>query len=280
MEQEKLKFRNLTKDEIEVRVGAKVKDKEGNVTGATLLLYKTARVDANILDEMFGPFNWQKKFYQVKDTMICSVGINVNYNDPTKPPLFIWKDDAGDNDFQAEQVKGEASDSFKRAAFAWGIGRTNLYYGPKIKVDKQYANCQFFDVDKIEYDEKGVITELVISTNFGKDIVYSFKNGRKVAQTSQKPTNTGETMYEDSQPITPKQEEQITKFQDYSSAKGSITAHDKAILQAYLETADSVAQNKFFTYIDKNYNTMSIDSLSEIQGMQLVEMLNAQKGRA
>lgn len=265
MEQEKLKFRNLTKDEIEVRVGAKVKDKDGNVTGATLLLYKTARVDANILDEMFGPFNWQKKFYQVKDTMICSVGINVNYNDPTKPPLFIWKDDAGDNDFQAEQVKGEASDSFKRAAFAWGIGRTNLYYGPKIKVDSKYANCQFFDVEEIKYDEKGVITELVISTNFGKDIVYSFKNGRKVAQTSQ-----NEPKKEEPKGFSKADEQIITSLQDFNTTKGSIAQTDLIYLRAYLNTATDDQRQKFFNYIDKYYQAMSVEDLSELQGKDLV----------
>ena len=79
-----LKFRNLNKDEIEVRVGA----------GGTLLLYKTARVDANVLDSTVGCFNWQKRFYQVKQTMICEVGINVNYDDETKEPLWVFKGDA------------------------------------------------------------------------------------------------------------------------------------------------------------------------------------------
>lgn len=264
---EKLKFRNLTKDEIEVRIGQKVKDKDGNIIGATLLLYKTARVDANILDEVFGPFNWQKKFYQVKDTMICSVGVNIYYNDPTKPPLFIWKDDAGDNDFQAEQVKGEASDSFKRACFALGIGRTNLYYGPKIKIDKKYANCQFFDVEEIKYDDKGVITDLVISTNFGKDIVYSFKNGRKMSQnTDLTPKN------EEAKGFTKQDEEQIAFFQGFSIEQGSISDKDRKLLEAYLETADEESKTKFHNYIAKNYGTTLISKLSELQGDELVKM--------
>lgn len=263
---EQLKFRNLRADEIEVRIGQKIKDKDGNITGATLLLYKTSRTDANILDEMFGPFNWQKRFYQVKDTMICSVGINVNYNDPSKPPLFIWKDDAGDNDFQTEQVKGEASDSFKRAAFAWGIGRVNLYYGPRIKIDKQYANCQFFDVEEIKYDEKGVITDLVISTNFGKDIVYSFKNGRKVAQTSQ---NTPKN--EEPKGLTPADENLINKFQGYDTAKGTIASKDLIYLRAYLNTATDTQRTKLFDYIDKHYQAKSVEDLSELQGDDLVK---------
>ena len=109
-----IKFRNLTKDEVEVRVGG----------GGNLLLYKTARVDAQVLDETVGNLNWQKRFYQVKETMVCSIGINVNYDDPTKEPLWVWKDDGGDDDYTMEKVKAELSDATKRAGFAWGIGRS------------------------------------------------------------------------------------------------------------------------------------------------------------
>ena len=128
----KLTFRDLRADEIELRVGATTE------TGFSLLLYKTARVDANILDETVGPFNWQKRFYQVKNTMICSVGINVNYDDETKEPYWVWKDDAGDES-NTEAIKGEASDSFKRAGFAWGIGRA-LYTSPFVWITKDQNN--------------------------------------------------------------------------------------------------------------------------------------------
>ena len=47
-----IKFRNLTKDEVEVRVGG----------GGSLLLYKTARVDAYVLDETVKQANWQNSW--------------------------------------------------------------------------------------------------------------------------------------------------------------------------------------------------------------------------
>ena len=47
----KIDMRTLRKDEIEVRVAST----QNNV--AQLLLYKTARTDAAILDETFGQFN-------------------------------------------------------------------------------------------------------------------------------------------------------------------------------------------------------------------------------
>ena len=60
-----LQFRTLTANEIECRVGNVAKDG----SGFFLLLYKNARVDANILDETVGEFNWNKEYYQVKNTM-------------------------------------------------------------------------------------------------------------------------------------------------------------------------------------------------------------------
>lgn len=284
-----LNFPLLTKDQIEVRVG------QVSAKGCALLLYKTARTDAEILDNIVGQGNWQKKFYTLqgvgmgdkeRSIVVCSVGI---YDEDKN--TWVWKDDSG-AESQVEQDKGVCSDAFKRAAggSCWGIGRELYYTGflfAKVPTKKKESGKGYelvdeytrFEVKEIVWNEKPLALKTLVIVDNNGNVVLSKGSKEKVTQTSQntlKPS-TGETMYEDSQPITPKEEEQINKFQDYSLAKGSITAHDKAVLQAYLETADSVAQNKFFTYIDKNYNTMSIDSLSEIQGMQLVEMLNAQK---
>ena len=234
-----------------------------------------------ILDETLGVMNWQARYYQVKNTMICSVGINVNYNDPTKPPLFIWKDNGGDDDFTTEQVKAECSDAFKRACFLVGVGR-GLYSASKLymRIERTEENHEKanYGVSDIEYDQNGNITKVTIYNKKTKKDVLTATLKANVSKNVQKPQKNED--FSDSQPITPAQEEQITKFQDYSSAKGSITAHDKTVIQAYLETTDKIGQDKFFTYIDTHYNTMSIESLSEIQGMQLVEMLNAKKGRA
>ena len=97
MEKEQLKFRNLTKDEIEVRVGG----------GKSLLLYKTARVDAKVVDETVGVCNWQKRFYQVKNTMMCAVAINVNYNNPTKEPVWVENTEELENFFYEAEEKSK-----------------------------------------------------------------------------------------------------------------------------------------------------------------------------
>ena len=68
-----LKFRDLKADEIDCRIGQIYEDKEKNPKGLTLLLYKDARVDMDILDETVGPSNWQRS--HIRDNANCVVSI-------------------------------------------------------------------------------------------------------------------------------------------------------------------------------------------------------------
>ena len=116
------KFRDLRADEIECRVQS-VKQ-----NGLVLLLYKDARVDMNILDETVGAENWQREHYECKGNLFCRVGIDVNAIHEVAEPRWVFKSDCG-TESNTEAQKGEASDSFKRACFNWGIGR-ELYTAP------------------------------------------------------------------------------------------------------------------------------------------------------
>ena len=247
-----LKFRNLNKDEIEVRVGA----------GGTLLLYKTARVDANVLDSTVGCFNWQKRFYQVKQTMICEVGINVNYDDETKEPLWVFKGDAGDES-QTEAIKGEASDSFKRAGFAWGIGRS-LYTAPKIKLPVEFKDSKFFDVEEIEYNSKNEISKLVITTNFGKDVVYSYPKSANYSKTTEKPQKR-DVLAEATKGIADTFVVEDDGVMISQETKNKITS----ITGKY----DTDKYNRFKTYMTNNFGVGSIAELTEHQGQQLYKAL-------
>ena len=152
-----MEFRMLNADEIDVRV-AQVKE-----SGCSLLLYKDARVDMNILDAAVGPENWQRRHYECKGNLFCSVGIRIGED-------WIWKDDAG-AESQAEKEKGEASDSFKRACVNWGIGR-ELYTAPFIWISAQdvsiiskngkLATYDKFEVTKIAYTDDRKISGLAI----------------------------------------------------------------------------------------------------------------------
>lgn len=152
-----MKFRLLNESEIDVRI-ASVKP-----NGVTLLLYKDARCDMNILDETVGPENWQRTHELINGNLFCNVGINVSENDVER---WIWKQDVGTESY-TEKEKGQASDSFKRACFNWGIGR-ELYTAPFIWVSADKCNISGnkcydkFVVEKIAYDDKKRITGLSI----------------------------------------------------------------------------------------------------------------------
>ena len=168
-----MEFRTLKANEIDCRISQIDKN------WCTLLLYKDARVDQNILDETVGCMNWQKRY--VRDNANCIVGIW----DEDKQQ-WVEKEDTGTESF-TEQEKGLASDSFKRACFNWGIGR-ELYTAPSIFIypnkeikyknggkeveefyeykEGKYTTKTQFKVDYIDYKEK-VITDLVIRDQKG-----------------------------------------------------------------------------------------------------------------
>lgn len=163
-------FRNLKSDEIDVRV-ASINEK-----GLSLLLYKDARVDQDILDETVGPFNWQRR--HTRDNANCIVAL---WDDNKKQ--WIEKEDTGTESY-TEKEKGLASDSFKRACFNWGIGR-ELYTSPfiyiptdKCKIEQRngkYITYDKFYVDAIEITDK-VITGLSIKNNKNAR-VFLYKKG-------------------------------------------------------------------------------------------------------
>ena len=179
----KLEFRKLKADEIDVRVGTVIKT--ANYSGVSLLLYKDARVDQNILDETVGAMNWQRR--HVRDNANCIVSI---WDDDKKQ--WVEKEDTG-TESNTEAEKGLASDSFKRACVNWGIGR-ELYTAPKnllvkceVAVDdkgrKSPAKGLSWYVKEIGYND-GVISSLVIGQKqYDKDVgeVYRME-GKATAQ--------------------------------------------------------------------------------------------------
>lgn len=177
-------FRRLEPHEIECRLGS-VWD-----GGFSLLLYKTSRVDMQLLDETVGPENWQRDHKDIKGTVYCGVGIR----DSQEHNVWIWKWDAGAETY-TEKAKGEASDSFKRACVNWGIGR-ELYTAPFIALSastyqdgKRYRLSNKKDgygyyVSHIAYDDMGNITDLIIDKE-GIGLVFAWEREKRT--TSQDP---------------------------------------------------------------------------------------------
>lgn len=177
-----MKIRTLRANEIEVRVQS-ISEK-----GAILLLYKDARCDQKILDETFGPMNWQRK--HTRDNANCIVSIW-----DVEKQQWIDKEDTG-TESNTEKEKGLASDSFKRACFNWGIGR-ELYSSPFIFVKANDINIikkgngistyDRFSVVEIDYNEEREISYLTIKNDKTNKIVYQYGN----KPVNQKPITTG-----------------------------------------------------------------------------------------
>nr|DAQ94981.1 MAG TPA: DNA repair protein-like protein [Caudoviricetes sp.] len=151
------RFRSLRADELDCRVGT------CNDKGFSLLLYKDARCDQNVLDETVGKENWQRDHKEVKGNLFCGVSI---WDENKKQWITKWDCGVESN---TEKEKGEASDSFKRACFNWGIGR-ELYTAPFIYIKGNteknskgnlVPTFKRMEVGEIEYED-GKITQLVI----------------------------------------------------------------------------------------------------------------------
>jgi len=170
-------FRLFKANEIECRINM-VKE-----SGISLLLYKNARVDQNLLDESVGPYNWSRSHQLIGDRLYCTVSIR-------NPETGEWvsKQDVGTESY-TEKEKGQASDSFKRACFNWGIGR-ELYTAPFIWISKdacrikalddrgkkKYTCYERFHVQEIGYDSENAINRLLIG-NEAKRTVYCMGKG-------------------------------------------------------------------------------------------------------
>lgn len=165
------KIRLLKANEIECRISM-IKE-----NGLSLLLYKDARVDQRILDETFGTFGWKRSHQSIDGNLYCTVEIyDIERN------TWVAKQDVGTTGY-TEKEKSQASDSFKRACFNWGIGR-ELYSAPfiwipvgKANIHKDGSKFQCYDrfsVAEIGYNDNREIVSLSVVNEAGT-VVYELK---------------------------------------------------------------------------------------------------------
>ena len=117
------------RESIEWRVQRTTKDG----TAGLALAYVNARTVQDRLNEVMGS-NWQSKHINYGPKTICHLGLKLNDE-------WKWRSDgAGDTNYEAD--KGAMSDSFKRSAVMWGIGR-HLYDLPSVWVKCETKNGRF-----------------------------------------------------------------------------------------------------------------------------------------
>lgn len=237
--------------DIDCRVQSVSKTQSGKV-GAILLLYKDARVDMRILDQVFGPFGWQRTHEIVNGNLFCAVDI---WDDDNR--CWVRKQDVG-VESNTEKEKGQASDSFKRACFNIGIGR-ELYSSPFIYVELregEYFTDQQgktkcaaktkFRVSDIAYNERREINRLEIVDIAGN---VRYKLG---AKTSARTTQLAQEPPKQQQPInnTPVQQTTRTPAQNANPEQcpvcgGKITSAEKDFsMKRYGSVMCRACQNK------------------------------------
>jgi hypothetical protein len=165
-----MNFRDLRADEIDCRVST------CNQNGVSLLLYKDARADMIILDETVGAENWQRSHELINGNLFCNVSIRCDGE-------WVTKQDVGTESY-TEKEKGQASDSFKRACFNWGLGR-ELYTAPFIwvnafdcnmkQINGKWTTNDRFEVNDITIENKRITGLSIRNTKTG-NIVYTFGN--------------------------------------------------------------------------------------------------------
>ena len=110
--------------------------------------YVTNRAIQNRLDEVCGPENWYNEFKPwhsngKKDSQLCGIAIHFEGKG------FITKWD-GAEDSDIEPIKGGLSDSMKRSAVQWGIGRV-LYKMTKplwVKIEQKGNSYVICDTER------------------------------------------------------------------------------------------------------------------------------------
>lgn len=162
-----MEFRDLRADEIDVRVS------QINGYYVNLLLYKDARVDINVLNE--SGVKWKRKHELIGDRLYCTVSI---YDEDTQQ--WIDRQDVGTESY-AEKEKGQASDSFKRACFNFGLG-IELYTAPQIRVTTNLTNAKKDEkTGKWSCYDKFKVDKIVIENHRIKEIsIVDESNGSQV----------------------------------------------------------------------------------------------------
>ena len=133
-------------DQIKWRLGATNQEK----TKGIALAYIDSRDVQKRLDDVLGISNWRDYLDRVDGGFVS--GIEIRIGDE-----WIRRSDAA-GDTRVEPLKGGASDSFKRAAAKWGVGRY-LYYMPNIWVEikpvgKIYAIKEKPNIPKWAYPQE------------------------------------------------------------------------------------------------------------------------------
>lgn len=272
-----INFRLLRAEEIEVRIAS------CNRGGVQLLLYKSARVDANILDETVGNLNWSKTYTRDNHNCILSIW-------DSEKNCWIQKEDTGTESY-SEAEKGLASDSFKRAGFAFGIGR-ELYTAPNIfifasdlvtyKDDGMKCRCyDSFRVVEVVYNHNRTINSVVIE-NLNTHRTYRFENPTLECKTIILDAPAPQEAPTPTSAITPQAKTDLTKMKEQkTNNSSSANVNNNSTIQKPKKRITKKQQEELLSKCNNDcidvsllfslYNVQSVEDVTDIQYKNMQE---------
>jgi len=166
--------RPLTVEQIDFKVAQVAGNQNG--VWCSILAYKDARTDMQVLDNAVGQLNWSNEYQRDSKGVLQST---ISIWDAEKMQWISKTSNGVPSDYEGE--KGEYSDAFKRAGFMWGIGR-QLYDFPQIWV--QLIEGDYFEKEgkfkatrKLRPNEwKWTVSEDYLSVTAERKINGSFVN--------------------------------------------------------------------------------------------------------
>ena len=243
----KIEWDLLQPQDIEVRIGNKIKDTDN----VTMLLYQDSRCTARNLDKQFGQFGWSIDYKVVGEQIYGTLSI---YDESKQQ--WVSKSDTGDKSNISED-KGQSSDILKRCAVRWGFG-TELYTAPRIVLPNDGYGNSGYKVSEINYNNNREITHLVIVNRFDKEV---FRWDINTTQSPiQEADNTTIKTTESAKTTTDNLEKIVNSKSNLNSLK-EFCAEKKND-----ESVDNNQLLKFFNYYSKKdfKGVMNVEKLWEI----------------
>lgn len=237
--------RKLKASEIEIKPCQVAKDQ----SWVQVLLYKTSRVDMQILTEMYGS-KWKSSYQMVGDSLFCTISVYDN-----ELGEWISRTDCGEKDAGISEEKSYATSAFKRAATQFGIG-IELYSTPKIKFPTNqnwfYNNklTMTFELSSIEWDGDN-LKELVIVDRFG-NIVYNWSNNK---------TEHFENQPQQQQTLTTQTQYKLTKLQQPLTENGML--QKRLYLDVMKSTSTDRLKEIYDLYPELTNHKIFLDTLSK-----------------
>lgn len=199
--------------EIEWKIQVTTQDKKRGMAVA----YMNARAVQKRLDEVVGAFNWKNVYSLWHDnSQICGISI---FNDDRNE--WITKFDGAENS-DIEPIKGGLSDSFKRAATVWGIGRY-LYEINSVWVEIEPKGKSF----GIKQNQYGILEK---EYNAAISRIFGVRNKQREQETI--PAKTDETVSAKEYTV------QTIKPSGKSSQVLELVDNSGGMVKAYIKAAD------------------------------------------